>query len=208
MCKLCTGRLIGNFGGMHLSIEDNASMAYNKNTERKDDEIIFYNGTIITMSQPEQSPVEAIVISKKNGIIIGVGRLDLLKTQFPSAELYNLNSKTLLPGFIDPHQHPFTGSIQTWSEFFLECGYEQCKNKDEVKQKIISETKKPEMKKNGYYYHYMTTSARVGILPCRNLQSGLQTIPYLFTILTCILARVMNKDSGPQTSMKILTITK
>ena len=64
---------------------------------------IYYNGDIITVDEKNPS-VEAIAI--KDGIIAKVGsNEEVLKLADANTEKIDLEGKTLLPGFIDPHGH-------------------------------------------------------------------------------------------------------
>ena len=72
-------------------------------TTPKDVAQLFFNGDIITMDSQKPSYVEAIV--EQNGKIVFVGNLKAAEIKFPNATKIDLNRKTLLPGFIDPHSH-------------------------------------------------------------------------------------------------------
>lgn len=66
------------------------------------EEKIFYNGDILTME--DNIYAEAIFIM--DGIIKKVGTKDeIFKFKSDNTELINLNGKTLMPSFIDPHSH-------------------------------------------------------------------------------------------------------
>ncbi len=67
------------------------------------DSQLFHNGTIITMEGDEPVMAEAVV--EKDGKIAFVGLLAIAEKEFPNAEKVDLNQRTLLPGFIDPHSH-------------------------------------------------------------------------------------------------------
>ena len=64
---------------------------------------LYYNGNIITMATDDISYAEAIVA--QDGKIAFVGNLKEAETQFATATRIDLQGKTLLPGFIDPHSH-------------------------------------------------------------------------------------------------------
>lgn len=64
---------------------------------------LFYNGDILTMDSNEPVYVEAIVA--ENGKIVFTGNLKEAEEKYNSAQKINLEDKTLLPGFIDPHSH-------------------------------------------------------------------------------------------------------
>ena len=67
-------------------------------------DIIYYNGTIITMND-SQKEVNSIAI--KDGKIIAIGDWKTLKQKHSSdsTELKDLAGQTMLPGFIDGHSH-------------------------------------------------------------------------------------------------------
>lgn len=75
-------------------------------------DIIYYNGTIITADE-YNSICEAILIS--DGIIRYRGSTkEIFEFKTEETVLYDLNGKTMLPGFIDPHSH-ITAVAQTLS---------------------------------------------------------------------------------------------
>ncbi len=64
---------------------------------------LFYNGDIITMNSDTIEYAEAIV--EENGKIVFVGNQKEAESKYKNATKIDLNGKTLLPGFIDPHSH-------------------------------------------------------------------------------------------------------
>ncbi|MBE0445644.1 amidohydrolase [Psychrobacter sp. FME5] len=64
---------------------------------------VYYNGNIITMEGDNPQMAEALVTQA--GKIAYVGTLDTAQSKYNNAAQVNLNDKTLLPGFIDPHSH-------------------------------------------------------------------------------------------------------
>ncbi|HRI20256.1 MAG TPA: amidohydrolase, partial [Panacibacter sp.] len=65
---------------------------------------IYYNGDIITMEGDSAAYAEAIAV--KDGKIIFVGsKADAEKLKGDSTVMNDLQGKTMLPGFIDPHSH-------------------------------------------------------------------------------------------------------
>jgi predicted amidohydrolase YtcJ len=65
---------------------------------------IFFGGSILTVDGSDRV-VEAIAI--KDGVITQVGNeKDILLTADTSTERYNLNGKTIIPGFVASHEHP------------------------------------------------------------------------------------------------------
>jgi len=67
-------------------------------------DIIYCNGDVITINDAQPS-AEAVAV--KNGKILAVGSTDQLTKQYKggSTRIVDLQGKTLLPGFIDPHSH-------------------------------------------------------------------------------------------------------
>ena len=66
---------------------------------------IFYGGDIITMDEQNSGDkVEAIAVT--DGFISEVGSLEsVFSRKGPQTEVIFLNQQTLMPGFIEPHQH-------------------------------------------------------------------------------------------------------
>jgi predicted amidohydrolase YtcJ len=66
---------------------------------------IYFGGDIVTMGGDSASYAEAVAV--KDGKIIFVGsRADAEKMKGDSTVMNDLQGKTMLPGFIDPHVHP------------------------------------------------------------------------------------------------------
>lgn len=66
-------------------------------------EVIYSNGDILTMDGDE--PIHAEAVVTRDGRIIFVGRETEASQNFPDASQRDLQGKTMLPGFIDPHGH-------------------------------------------------------------------------------------------------------
>src|SRR5690606_18128580 len=64
---------------------------------------IFFNGDILTMSSETPEYAEAIV--EQHGKIVCGGSLADAEVKYLDAKKIDLNGKTLVPGFIDPHSH-------------------------------------------------------------------------------------------------------
>lgn len=65
---------------------------------------IYYNGDIITMKSKDDNPTAIVTDEDK---IIFVGDYDAAKGLYEDAQQVNLEGKTIMPGFIDPHSHFF-----------------------------------------------------------------------------------------------------
>ncbi len=76
-------------------------------------DIVLTCSSIITMD--EAAPrAQAVAIDTTTGTIIDVGTLAGCKAAAdPGAEVHDLGSAVLMPGFIDPHSHPFIGGVAT-----------------------------------------------------------------------------------------------
>ncbi|NVJ59281.1 MAG: amidohydrolase [Gammaproteobacteria bacterium] len=78
---------------------------------------IWVNGTILTM---DDDNIRAQAIASKEGKIIAVGKKDsVLQLKGVKTEVIDLNGKTLLPGFVDPHGHVMMGGLQAISANML-----------------------------------------------------------------------------------------
>lgn len=80
-------------------------------------ETIYHGGIIITVNELQP---EAQAVAIQDGKIIAVGYEDeVIKLKGPHTRLVNLQGKTMLPGFIDPHGHVFNTGIQALSANLL-----------------------------------------------------------------------------------------
>ena len=65
--------------------------------------IIFYGGDIITMD--ENNP-KAEAVALAGDTILAVGSIEsVFRYVRPSTDVFYLNQQTMMPGFIEPHQH-------------------------------------------------------------------------------------------------------
>jgi predicted amidohydrolase YtcJ len=65
---------------------------------------IYHNGSILTMTGPAPTYVEALAV--KDGMIAAAGSKDVvLKMKGDVTDVVDLGGKALLPGFLDPHSH-------------------------------------------------------------------------------------------------------
>ena len=70
--------------------------------------IIFYNGTILTMDS-DLPTAEAIAVGGDRILAIGTNE-DILTLQVAETRTVDLQGRTLMPGFVDPHTHIFNDS--------------------------------------------------------------------------------------------------
>ena len=83
-------------------------------------DVIFQGGTIIPMAATGPKSVEALAI--KGGAIIAAGSAaDIAGLKGAETKIIDLDGRTLLPGFIDPHQH--SCFVALFSELLADVGY-------------------------------------------------------------------------------------
>jgi len=85
-------------------------------TKKNEPVIAFTGGRILTMD-PEQNHAEAVVI--RGGRILDVGEAGIVE-HYPDAGIIDLDGRTLLPGFIDSHNHlsSFACFFPGWANLF------------------------------------------------------------------------------------------
>ena len=72
-------------------------------------DVIFYNGPVLTMD-PDLPQAEALGV--RGDMIVAVGPTDeVMALSGPDTVLIDLAGNALLPGFVDPHTHPFTSDF-------------------------------------------------------------------------------------------------
>lgn len=87
-----------------------------KDTSTEIADAIYYGGEIITMEGDTAQYAEAVAV--KNGKILFVGsKTAAEKFHGDSTAMNDLNGKTMMPGFIDPHLHPILGAIVLNTQF-------------------------------------------------------------------------------------------
>lgn len=78
---------------------------------------IYSGGPILTINDAQPS-AEAVAV--KNGRILAVGALsDIVTHQGATTELFELEGRTMLPGFVDSHGHVIMGGLQALSANLL-----------------------------------------------------------------------------------------
>lgn len=76
---------------------------------------IFYNGNIVTLKD-EKDIHQAVVVEDGKIKFVGSDE-EAMKLKDENTELVDLNGKTMLPGFIDPHSH--YGNMSVFSRYTL-----------------------------------------------------------------------------------------
>ncbi len=75
---------------------------------------IYFNGDILTMEGDSANYTEAVVVDSGRIVFVGA-KAEALKYQGDSTVMHDLQGKTLLPSFIDPHSH-FMSSLAMGSQ--------------------------------------------------------------------------------------------
>lgn len=82
----------------------------NKTASQKAQANLYFNGEIITMEG--DNPTYAEVVVEQNGKIVYVGARDKIPSNLTNEiNKIDLQGKTMLPGFIEPHLHPSIAAI-------------------------------------------------------------------------------------------------
>ena len=101
-------------GAVLLSSCNNSSKKSKKTNDLDESTITYFNGDIITMEGESPQYLEALVVS--DGKIIFEGDLKTAENKYKNAGKFDLDGKTLLPGFIEPHLHPSLAAIMLRNE--------------------------------------------------------------------------------------------
>ncbi len=72
--------------------------------------IIYFGGDILTMTGDAPAYAEAVAVTDSRISFVGA-KSDAMKLQGVGTQLVDLQGKTLMPGFIDPHLHPTLGAV-------------------------------------------------------------------------------------------------
>ena len=101
-------------GAVLLSSCNDSSKKSEKTNDLDESTITYFNGDIITMEGESPQYLEALVVS--DGKIIFEGDLKTAENKYKNAGKFDLDGKTLLPGFIEPHLHPSLAAIMLRNE--------------------------------------------------------------------------------------------
>ena len=101
---------------------------------------ILKASTIITMD--EKNPrAEAIAFDTDTKKITAIGSLQDVRASAPNATVKDLGTTVLMPGFIDPHNHPFLSGITTQAPAYWIAPYVGYKTWADVQAKILKADK-------------------------------------------------------------------
>lgn len=93
---------------------------------------ILKASAIITM-EADLPQAEAVAVDTSTGTITAVGSLADVQASAPDAEVIDLGSKVLMPGFVDPHSHPILSGVMTQEPAHWIAPYVSCPTYDDVK---------------------------------------------------------------------------
>ena len=140
MCQACLGNIFGSIGGLLSGFTRRDFFAASASagtlalapglpafaaTPAAAD-TIFYGGSIIPMTGGQRY---SGALAVRDGAIVAVGDTDkIMGLKSAVTRLVNLDGRTMLPGFIDPHQHTVTGALI--NAIFTDVGYTKFKSRD------------------------------------------------------------------------------
>ncbi|MCK5856031.1 MAG: amidohydrolase family protein, partial [Bacteroidales bacterium] len=94
---------------MLFSCNNASNDTANSSVQIDSNQTIYFGGDIITMEGNAVEYVEAVV--RENDKIVFVGTKAEAEKQYANAQQYNLEGKTMMPGFIEPHLHPMIAAV-------------------------------------------------------------------------------------------------
>jgi predicted amidohydrolase YtcJ len=139
MCNGCIANIFGKFSlgggptrrGLLTASAVGAAAAMTGGTARAQGgqaEIIFRGGTVLP-APGALAPAQALAIS--GGKVMAAGSdADIMALRGANTRIVDLAGRTVLPGFIDPHQHSLTGGLIT--AVFDDLGYKTYRTRAEV----------------------------------------------------------------------------
>ena len=98
--------------------------------------VVLKAATIITMD--DKNPrAEALAFDNTTGKITAVGALSAVRATAPNAAVKDLGATVLMPGFIDPHNHPILSGVATQEPAYWVAPYVGYKTWADVQAKIL-----------------------------------------------------------------------
>ena len=151
MCQACVGNIFGSIGGLRPGFTRREFFAATTGAlalapglpafaAPQGVDTIFHGGPIIPMRGTERY-AQALAVS--GGRIVAVGGNDqIMGLKSASTRMVNLDGRTMLPGFIDAHQHTVSGGLV--HALFTDVGYTKYKSRDALTAALKAEAgKKP-----------------------------------------------------------------
>ncbi len=137
MCNGCIANIFGAHGGFSAAptrrglLAATAVAAVAARPARAQPgraEIIFRGGTVLP-APGSLAPAQALAIADGKILLAG-SEADVLALRGANTRVVDLGGRTVLPGFIDPHQHSLTGGLIT--AVFADLGYTAYRTRDQV----------------------------------------------------------------------------
>ena len=83
-----------------------------------DGTVIYTAAQVITMDDRPEAVDRSAAVAVRDGVIVAVGSREVLQRQLPSATLdQQFAEQTIMPGFIEPHLHPYLVGLLLQMEF-------------------------------------------------------------------------------------------
>jgi len=130
-CSHCSGDLFGIGalpGSNAVAGVAGSELAAARPTADVPPSTVFFGGTVITMDE-RNSAAEAIATSGNKILAVG-SRAEVSARAGAKAHSVDLDGRTLMPGLIDPHQHPLPGGLMLMHTLSL--SFDTYKTKAEV----------------------------------------------------------------------------
>ncbi len=113
-------------------------------------DLIFHGGTVIPLAGADRS-AEALAVS--GGKILRVGsKAAVMGLKTGATRVIDLDGRTMLPGFIDPHQHTMTGALV--SALFTDIGYAKYPTRQAMLAAMRDRAAKTPQGKWLYFYNF------------------------------------------------------
>ena len=126
MCRACVPNIFGSVE--HLDHGDDAGANAAADSASAAGGTIFQGGTIVPMTGSQRT-VEALAVA--DGKIVAAGSAaDISAFKTSATKIVDLDGRTLLPGFIDAHQHTLTGALM--NAIMVDVSYDKYKTRQGV----------------------------------------------------------------------------
>ena len=73
--------------------------------------VIFFNGQVVTMAEGDNPTASALALDGETIIAVGATE-DVMTLEGPNTQIIDLAGKTMIPGFVDPHDHLFNAAYR------------------------------------------------------------------------------------------------
>ncbi|MDC0403903.1 amidohydrolase [Porticoccaceae bacterium] len=101
-----------------LLLLSSCDSSVNSSMPLSDGTVIYTAAQVITMDNRAEAETRPGAVAVKDGVIVAVGSREELQRQMPTATLNQQFAKqTIMPGFIEPHLHPYLVGLLLQMEF-------------------------------------------------------------------------------------------